>query len=199
MGLGVLLPSLTGILLLCFDPDYLAPLRQIWLGPLLIMASSLLLIGLLQGVLQHRKAAIKKILPYTLDLILVNIEAGLGLDGAVQRALAATPRPLREELSRVLHGMKQGKSRLEAWQELKERTPVAELNSLANAVIHASQWKLDLGQAIRDQAHRARQRHLHQVETQTQKVSLQTLFILLFSLLVTLCILIAPAAISLGK
>jgi tight adherence protein C len=151
-----------------------------WRGPILLLRRSI----------AQRTLAIEKALPYTIDLLVVSAEAGLGFDAAVQRAIQRAQGPLSAELHRVLQDMKLGKSRQEAWLAMKERTSVPELNTFVNAVIQASQLGLSLSNVLRVQADLVRQKRRERAETQARKMPIKILVPLIFFILPALFIII---------
>jgi len=73
-----------------------------------------------------RQKAIERALPDALDLIVVTVEAGHSLEGALATVTQRLKNPLTEEFGRTLHEIALGKSRREALHALTQRAGVFE-------------------------------------------------------------------------
>src|SRR5206468_4039071 len=78
---------------------------------------------------ERRQTAIRRDLPEVLDLLAVSVEAGLGLEGAIDVVTHHFDSPLTHELTRMLRQMELGQTRRTALQDLKRRTQVPEVSS----------------------------------------------------------------------
>lgn len=185
--LMLFLPAVGGPLL------WLASWERKWL---LLGIGGLFLLGyggpvlLLQGAIGRRRRILRRTLPHALDLLLAYVEAGLGFDGALQQVAQRTPGLLSEEFQRVIEDMKQGKSRQAAWQRLKERTNLPELNSLATAIVQTSQLELSLKEILRAQAYLLHRRRCEWVEEQGRRLPFRTLFLMVLLTLAALFLLL---------
>ena len=114
-------------------------LLRVILFVLLVAIGLLLPEAALSNLVAGRQSAIRKALPDTLDLLLVSVEAGLSLDGAIQKVVEKLHNPLSEELTFALQEMQLGKRRAEALRNMADRTGVSELSAFVAAVIQADQ------------------------------------------------------------
>ncbi|MEM7315284.1 MAG: type II secretion system F family protein, partial [Planctomycetota bacterium] len=92
---------------------------------------------------KNRKEQIFLSLPDTLDLMVVCVEAGLGLDQAMRKVseeLAGTYRVMCDEFSICNFQLQMGKTRNEVLQELGSRTGVDDLRALASILIQADKF-----------------------------------------------------------
>ncbi len=90
--------------------------------------------------IKARRLDITNSLPDALDLLVVCVEAGMGLDQAfarVAREMAATNPVLAEELNLVILELRAGKSRAEALKNLAARVALEDVNSLVTLIVQA--------------------------------------------------------------
>ncbi|MGC9327455.1 MAG: type II secretion system F family protein, partial [Candidatus Hinthialibacter sp.] len=101
---------------------------------------------------KSRQDQIFKGLPDTLDLLLVCVEAGLGLDASMQKVseeLHLSCRVLSEELQLTCTAIRFGQDRNDALHDLGERTEVMDLKSLTSVLIQADKFGVSIGQSLR--------------------------------------------------
>src|SRR3970282_1144360 len=108
-----------------------------------------IVLGRLARKRQHR---IRLSLPDALDLLVVSVEAGLGLDQALQRVgeeLAFAHKDLSDELRLVNLELRAGKARPEALRHLAARTGVDDLASLMAMLIQTDKFGTSVAQSLR--------------------------------------------------
>jgi tight adherence protein C len=141
-----------------------------------------------------RRYSMQKALPDALDLMVTSVEAGLSLDAAMQRVAEYQVGPFQLELGHALRDMNLGLSRRRALEDLIERTNLAEVNALVQALIQAELTGAPIGQILRVQAEQIRIRRRQAAESQAQKAPLKMVVPLVFFILPSLfIILLAPA------
>ncbi|MBC7543727.1 MAG: type II secretion system F family protein [Candidatus Sericytochromatia bacterium] len=102
---------------------------------------------------KSRQQAIFRSLPDALDLMTICVEAGLGINGALQAVVArAKPSPIRDEMDRTLREMQLGKPRAQAWRDLSARVNLRELSSFAIAMVQAEQMGTGLAKTLKVQS-----------------------------------------------
>ena len=107
----------------------------------------------LKGKVAERTKAIRMDLPDTIDLLAISVEAGQGLEGAMQTVCANfSDSPLSEELSRTLKEMELGLARRDALHNLKRRTEVPELSNFVLVLTQADALGMPIGRVLRTQA-----------------------------------------------
>jgi tight adherence protein C len=145
-----------------------------------------------------RQEAMQKALPDALDLIVVCVEAGNGLEAAVANVTRETKGPLSEEFDRTLREMALGKLRREAFRDLSQRTGVADLQSFIAAILQADQLGVSIGQVLRVQAEAMRTRRRQRAEEAAAKVPVKMLFPMIMLIFPAIFIVVlAPAAMKL--
>ncbi len=144
-----------------------------------------------------RQAHIIKTLPDAFDLIATCVEAGLGLDAALERVAERVEGPFSEELSRTLHEVSLGKMRRDALQELANRAGVQDLTSFVNAVVQAEQMGSSIGNVLRVQSEQLRVRRRQRAQEQAHKAPVKMIFPLVLCIFPTLfLVILGPAVIT---
>lgn len=123
-----------------------------------------------------RKAAIRRALPASLDMLALSTEAGLSFDGAIGQVAHRWETPLSEELRRVLVEFQMGRDRKQALRELGARTGVPELIRFASAVIQADSLGVPLSRVLHEQSAEMRQRRRQRAEESARTAPVKMLF-----------------------
>jgi tight adherence protein C len=137
--------------------------------------------------------------PGVLDQLTICVEAGLGLDAALDRAARSGRGPLAEELSRVMQDVKLGVSRQDALESMVKRTDVRDIRHFVVALGQANRYGVPIVQTLRVQAAEARDQRRSHAEERAQKLSVKLLFPLIFCILPALFVVIlGPAAVRIA-
>ena len=138
---------------------------------------------ILKRLIRSRTARMRRAIPFALDLLTLTVEAGQSLNQAMVETSAelrdAHP-DLSEELAQVNLGMRAGKSRAEALQQLGVRSGDAELKKLASLLIDSDRFGTSLGPALRTHAKYLRTRMRQQAQESARKVSAKLIFPIFF-------------------
>lgn len=129
-----------------------------------------------KSLARKRRRQIGPALPDALDLVAVCVEAGLGLDAAIQQLTDQTTGPLADELELALSEMRVGASRQEALQNLAERVDVPELTRAIRSIAQAEQHGASLGRTLGILADEAREKRQIVAETEANKAPVKMLF-----------------------
>ena len=127
----------------------------------------------------RRKQAIFLALPDALDLMVVCVEAGLGLDQAMRKVadeMKSTYRVLADEFALANFQLQMGRPRAEVLHELGVRTGVADLRSLAAVLIQADKFGSSVAQALRTQSDSMRIRRRQLAEEKAAKTAVKLIF-----------------------
>jgi tight adherence protein C len=147
---------------------------------------------------QHR---LRKGLPDALDLLVICIEAGLGLDQALLRVsqeLHITHRELSEELQLVNLEIRLGKTRIDALRELARRTGLDDIKALVAMLIQTERFGTSIAQSLRVHADDLRVRRRQRAEEMGAKTSVKMVPPLVFFIFPALMVVIlGPAVITL--
>jgi tight adherence protein C len=149
----------------------------------------------LRARVDARQTQLDRSLPDALDLLVTCVEAGLGLDSAMQRVsdeVALAHPLLSKELRLVFLEVKAGIPRIAAFRRMAERTGAPELRSLSATLAQTELFGTSVGAALRIQAEGIRIRRMHRAEEKAAYVSVK------MSLPLVLCILPCVFAVVLG-
>jgi tight adherence protein C len=139
-------------------------------------------------------------LPDVLDLLVVSVEAGLGLDQAIQRVgeeLAFAHPDLSGELRLINLELRAGKARTEALRNLADRTQVDDLSSLVAMLVQTDKFGTSVAQSLRVHSETLRTKRRQRAEEAAAKTGVKMVFPLVFCIFPAIWVVtIGPAAIK---
>jgi len=146
---------------------------------------------------QHR---IRLGLADALDLLVVSVEAGLGLDQAIQRVgdeLAFAHADLSSELRLINFELRAGKARAEALRNLADRTGVDDIQSLVAMLVQTDKFGTSVAQSLRVHSETVRTKRRQRAEEAAAKTGVKMVFPLVFCIFPAIWVVtIGPAAIK---
>jgi tight adherence protein C len=149
---------------------------------------------------RKRQLAIFLSLPDALDLLVVCVESGLGLDAAMRKVcdeMKTHAKVISDELALCNLQMQVGRPRREVLHDLGVRTGVDDVRSLAAILIQADRFGSSIAQALRVQSDSMRTRRRQIAEEKAAKTAVQLIFpLVLFIFPGIFVVLVGPAAIS---
>ena len=148
----------------------------------------------LEKKVAKRQLTIKLSLPDALDLLVVSVEAGLGLDQAIQhvaKELQLSHPELSEEMSLVTLEMRAGKRRSDALRNLGERTGEPEIRKLIAILIQNDRFGTSMGESLRSHSDFLRTRRRQDAEERAGKVGVKLVFPIFFFILPSMLIVAA--------
>jgi tight adherence protein C len=152
---------------------------------------------------KRRQREVKRGLPNALDLMVVCVESGLGLDQAilqVAKELHAAHPEISEEFGFVNLELKAGKRRVEALRNLTERTNVDELKKLVAVLIQADRFGTGVAQSLRGHADYLRVQARQEAEEKAAKLGVKLVFPIFFCILPSLFIVtVGPVAVKIVR
>ncbi len=158
---------------------------------------------LLMLLAKRRKEAIFLGLPDALDLLVVCVESGLGLDQAMRKVaeeMKKSYRVIAEEFGVCNLQLQMGRSRSECLQELGQRSGVDDLRSLASILVQADKFGSSIAQALRVQSESMRVRRRQIAEEKAAKTAVKLIFpLVLFIFPGIFVVLVGPAGISMYR
>ena len=150
-----------------------------------------------------RKEAIFHGLPDALDLMVVCVEAGLGLDQAMRRVADEMKKiypVIAEEFALCNFQLQVGRARVDVLHELGLRTGVDDLRSLSAILIQADKFGSSIAQALRVQSDSMRTRRRQLAEEKAAKTAVKLIFpLVIFIFPGIFVVLVGPAMLLLWR
>lgn len=151
-------------------------------------------------LIRRRKETLQRALPDALDLAVVCVEAGLGLDQSLVRIgqeLRAVYPPLSDELNLYSLEVNAGRKRSEALRNLGQRTDVDDVKSFAAVLIQTDRFGTSVAQALRTFAETMRTTRRQRAEEHAAKMTIKMIPPLVFFIFpVFFIIVLFPAVIA---
>jgi tight adherence protein C len=151
----------------------------------------------------QRQKEIFLTLPDALDLMVVCVESGLGLDSAMRKVteeMKGHARIISEEFALANLQLQMGRPRREVLHDLGVRTGVDDVRSLAAILIQADRFGASIAQALRVQSDSMRTRRKQLAEEKAAKTAVQLIFpLVLFIFPGIFVVLVGPAAINIQR
>lgn len=155
--------------------------------------------GWLQMKIRRRKRQLFEAFPDALDLMVVCVEAGLGLDAAIHRVgrdMKLSHKVLYEEFALVNLGLRAGQTRQSALRNLSLRTGLEEVNNFVTLLIQTEQFGTSIVQALKVHADAMRTKRYQKAEELAMKIPIKILFpLILFILPSLLVVIVGPAVV----
>ncbi len=160
-----------------------------------------LLPGMVLGRLaKRRQHRVRLGLPDALDLLVVSVEAGLGLDQAIQRVgeeIAFAHPDLSDELRLINLELRAGKGRVDALKNLAARTGVDDVASLVAMLVQTDKFGTSVAQSLRVHSETVRTKRRQRAEEAAAKTGVKMVFPLVFCIFPAIWVVtIGPAAIK---
>ena len=138
------------------------------------------------GLVKRRHKRLRKGLPNALDLLVVCVESGLGLDQVmmqVSKELQSAHPEISQEFGLVNLELRHGKRRAEALRNLAERSGVEDLKKLAAVLIQADRFGTSIAQSLRNHSEYMRTTYRQDAETRAAKIGIKLVFPIFFCIL----------------
>jgi tight adherence protein C len=150
--------------------------------------------------ISSRQKKIRLGLPDVLDLLVICVEAGLGLDQATARTaheLTKAQPAISDELSLVALEQRAGRARDDAWRHMAERSDVDSVRNLVSMVIQSEQFGTSIAKTLRTHSDTLRVQRVQMVEEMAAKTTIKLIFPLVFFIFPCLfLVVLGPAVIS---
>jgi len=147
-----------------------------------------------------RKDAMERQLPDVLDMLSVNVEAGLGFEQALLHIIEHFEGALIDEFNITYREMSMGRSRRDALILLGERCDIDDLKSFTGSIIQANKLGISLKNVLHTQAASIRENRRSKIEEKAHKMSIKILLpMVIFIFPVIFIILMGPAVVSIAE
>jgi tight adherence protein C len=110
----------------------------------------------LDQLVRQRRAELESVLPNALDVVAISMEAGLGLDRALEQLVRHQEGPLTLLVARALREIELGRPRAEALEEMAQATGIEDFVALVRSILHAERTGVPIARTIA--AHSAQMR-----------------------------------------
>ena len=145
---------------------------------------------------EDRHASIRRDLPDVLDLLVISVEAGVGLEGAIEVVGKHFDSPLSHELNRLLREMELGVPRRTALQNLRRRVDLPEVSNFVLSLIQADGLGMPLGRVLRAQANEMRSKRRQWAREKAAKLPVKILFPMFLFIFPALFVVVLGPAVS---
>ena len=194
LGIGLFMGG--GTFLIVKGITTMSLLQAIMIGGLMFYLPDIIL-GLLS---KRRKEKIFLGLPDALDLMVVCVEAGLGLDQAMRKVadeMQENNTIIAYEFGTCNMQLQMGRSREDVLRELGDRSGVDDLKALASIIIQADKFGSSIAKALRVQSDSMRVKRRQLAEEKAAKTAVKLIFpLVLFIFPGIFVVLVGPAAIT---
>jgi len=147
-----------------------------------------------------RQLSVRRAWPDALDLLLICVESGMGIEGAfrkVSEEIGVQSIPLAEELSLTTAELSYLQDRRKAYDNLSERTGLEGVRSVVTALVQAEKYGTPIGTALRVLAQENRDMRMQEAEKKAAALPPKlTVPMILFFLPVLFAVIITPAVIQ---
>lgn len=194
VGVRVVLPVFLFLLAVSFGKSMgMVNQKIFFLGVLGLFSGVLVPITVVRWKIGKRREEITDYLPDALDLLVVCVEAGLGLNASfvkISEEFKLTSPTLSDEFDIVNREMVAGKPRIEALRSLSDRTGVEEVQSLVAMLIQTEKLGTSLAQSLRVHSDSLRTKRRQRAEEAAAKTTIKLVFPLVFLLFPALFVVI---------
>lgn len=158
---------------------------------------------ILTRLVKRRREKIRKGIPDAIDLLVICVDAGLGLDQAMLRVgveLAASHPQINEEFLQINREQRAGKLRLDAWQSMAKRSNLQEVDGLVNMLMQTERFGTPIARALSNYGDNIRLKRRQRAEEMAAKTTVKIIFPLVFFIFPCMFIvLLGPAGITIAR
>jgi tight adherence protein C len=151
----------------------------------------------------RRQGSIRRALPDALDLLVICMEAGLGIDQAMARIgdeIRLTSPALAEEFQIINREQRAGKPRLDAWRSMAERVDIDFVRQFVAMLVQTERFGTPIANALGQFADTLRTRRMQAAEEVAAKAGVKLLFPLVIFIFPSIFVVaLGPAIIAMGN
>ncbi len=157
----------------------------------------------LTNLISRRQGSIRRALPDALDLLVICMEAGLGIDQAMARVgdeIRLTSPALADEFQIINREQRAGKPRLDAWRSMAERVDIDFVRQFVAMLVQTERFGTPIASALGQFADTLRTRRTQAAEEAAAKAGVKLLFPLVFFIFPSIFVVaLGPAIIAMGN
>ena len=129
----------------------------------------------LDQLVRQRRAELESALPNALDVVAISMEAGLGLDRALEQLVRHQEGPLTLLVARALREIELGRPRAEALEEMAQATGIEDFVALVRSIIHAERTGVPIARTIAAHSAQMRVKRRLRIRAEAARASLKIL------------------------
>lgn len=152
---------------------------------------------------KRRREKIRLSVPDAIDLLVICVDAGLGMDQAMLRVAQELDKrhpEMHEELLRINREQRAGKLRIEAWQSMAARTELTEIDAFVNMLMQTERFGTPIARALSNFADGIRQKRRQRAEELAAKTTVKIIFPLVLCIFPSIFIvLLGPPGIAISR
>jgi tight adherence protein C len=155
---------------------------------------------ILKSKIDKRHKLIIKELPNYIDLLRICIEAGMDLDGGLNKIVEKSSGVLQEETRHAVAEVKMGKSIIDSLQDMADRINFPDFSSFITLLIQANQMGISISSILSNQSRQINLKYFQAMRARAAKIPVLILVPLVFFVLPSLLVIImGPVIINLSN
>jgi tight adherence protein C len=158
---------------------------------------------LLTRLIKRRREKIRRSIPDAIDLLVICVDAGLGMDQAMLRVgqeLNSSHPQIYEEFMQINREQRAGKLRLDAWQAMAVRAQLAEVDGFVNMLMQTERFGTPIARALSTFGDGIRLKRRQRAEELAAKTTVKIIFpLVLFIFPSMFIVLLGPAGINIAR
>jgi tight adherence protein C len=157
----------------------------------------------LTRLIKRRRERIRRSIPDAIDLLVICVDAGLGIDQALLRVgqeLGITHPQITEELLQINREQRAGKPRIQAWADMAARSQLPDIDAFASMLLQTERFGTPISRALSAFADNIRMKRRQLAEQMAAKTTVKIIFpLVLFIFPSMFIVLLAPAALNIMR
>ena len=153
--------------------------------------------------IKARREKIRRSIPDAVDLLVICVDAGLGIDQALLRVsqeLGISHPEITEELLQINREQRAGKPRIQAWADMAKRTELDDINAFTSMLMQTDRFGTPIARALSTFSDTIRLRRRQLAEQAAAKTTIKIIFpLVLFIFPSMFIVLLAPAVLSIMR
>jgi tight adherence protein C len=154
----------------------------------------------LTRLVARRREKVRRSIPDTIDLLVICVDAGLGIDQALLRVgqeLGISHPQITLELLQINREQRAGKSRIKAWEDMAARSQLADIDAFASMLMQTERFGTPIARALSTFADTIRTKRRQLAEETAAKTTVKIIFpLVLFIFPSMFIVLLGPAVLT---
>ena len=157
----------------------------------------------LTRLIKRRREKIRRSIPDAIDLLVICVDAGLGIDQALLRVgqeLGISHPQITEELLQINREQRAGKPRIQAWADMAKRSQLADIDAFAGMLMQTERFGTPIARALSGFADNIRLKRRQMAEQTAAKTTVKIIFpLVLFIFPSIFIVLLGPVALTITR